>query len=764
MATLAPVDAAAARAVLPPVLTIDGCDGVVTIRRDSAGIPHIEAASADDVCIGQGFATAQDRMWQLEWDRRRALGRSAELIGSPAMVVNDCFHRRARLRERALAGYEALDPQTRSMLDAHARGVNAFMSATAARPVEFQALGCPDEPWEGWHGVAVFLVRHVTFATWQTKLWNARVLAALGPDAVTRFRIEGSSGDSPVIVPPGARAAVGALVDAGLFDGPSSEVLESLEPLGLQQSGSNAWVVGGPRTADGAPQVAGDPHRPFEVHNVYYQVRLTTPSFDVAGFAFPGVPGVQHFAQNASVAWAVTNATADYQDLFIERLPEATIDRRIEVVHVRHGGDVEVECLSTRHGPVVLGGTGHGVGVALASTGLIEAGGSLRCILPLMRAHTVSEMDAALADWVEPANNFVMADADGHIAYRTAGRIPLHPLLSSILPVPGWDPAYDWTGHVPDASMPRLVDPATAAIVTANQRITTRDTTHELNYDAAAGHRAERIWARLGDRTGLTVADHAAIHRDAVSRPALALARRVVGAGGDQTGLLSGWDGSMSTGSSAALLCAQINQELCRLVVSLLPEALQTNPFARWEPPATALPAVLRVANAIAGWLAADDTTVISGRPWEPLLIEAAARAVATLTADDGPDPSTWEWGRRHEARPLHPAQGLDPGLDLLIRPTSGPVSGAADCVLATNQVTGIGMAAMSGSTARYVWDLGDRTRSGWIVPLGASGHHGSPHRSDQTPSWVAGELRPVFDPVQTSSIELHPSIGRGAT
>ena len=448
---VAPFDAAAAPADLPPVVRVDGLDGTVTIRRDALGIPHVGASSVHDLFFGQGFATAQDRLWQLEWDRRRALGRSAELIGSPANVVNDGFNRRARLGDYARAGYDGLDTDTQSVLDAHAAGVNAFQATTTARPVEFQALGCPDEAWEGWHAVAIFLIRHVTFATWQTKLWNARVLAALGPDAVPRFRSEGRTGDTPLIVPPGARAAVGALVDAGLFGGDAAdEILAGLEPLGLQQSGSNAWAVHGSRTTSGLPLIAGDPHRPFEVPNVYYQVHLTGPGIDAAGFSFPGVPGIQHFAQTPHVAWAVTNATADYQDLFIERLPEAALDTHTETIVVRDGSDVEVECTLTAHGPVVLGSTAHGVGVALASTGLFEAGGSLRTILPLLTARSVDEHDALLVDWVEPANNFVLADTAGHIAYRTAGRLPLRHPLNTVLPVPGWDPAFHWSGFLPD--------------------------------------------------------------------------------------------------------------------------------------------------------------------------------------------------------------------------------------------------------------------------------------------------------------------------
>ncbi len=754
--TLHRFDATAALPDLPVELTVAGPTAPVRIERDRLGIAHVTAERVEDLFFGQGFATAQDRLWHLEWDRRKALGRTAELIGAPAMVVTDGFQRRARLAESARLGYALLDGTTRAVLDAHAAGVNAFVAATPARPVEFQALGVPDEPWEGWHAVAIFLVRHVTFATWQTKLWNARVLAALGPEAVPAFRLEGGRRDTPVIVPPGARAAVGALVDAGLFDGDDAMgALAGLGPLGLQQSGSNAWAVHGSRTASGLPLIAGDPHRPFEVPNVYYQLRLTGPGIDAAGFSFPGVPGLLHFAQNAHTAWAVTNAMADYQDLFVERLPDALTDVRTERVVVRDGDDVEVECATTRHGPVVLGSVAHGVGVALASSGLVEAGGSLRTIVPMLRAASAAELDAVLADWVEPANNFVLADGAGHIAYRTAGRLPVRQPLNQVLPVPGWTTDHDWHGFIPDDELPRTTDPPTGAIVTANQRVTTRDYPHLLNDDAYAGHRADRIWARLGDRTGLTAADQAAIHGDTVNLPGLALAAVMSAVDDEAAALLAGWDGTMTVDSPAAALVGLTRHHLCSLAAAALPAPLRTNPFAGWEPPATAYPVELRIASAIGHWIADDDRTVLDGRPWPPLVAEAAARARAELA--DGQGSGGRGWGALHEATPLHPARGLDPALDALVRPTSGPLAGGADCVMAMNQIGGVTTNAMSGSTARYVWDLADRSNSGWIVPMGASGHPASPHFRDQTPDWAAARVQPAFTDEVTHAVVLRP-------
>jgi penicillin amidase len=318
-----------------------------------------------------------------------------------------------------------------------------------------------------------------------------------------------------------------------------------------------------------------------------------------------------------------------------------------------------------------------------------------------------------------------MADAGGHIAYRTAGRIPLRSEINQWLPVPGWVTDHDWTGFIPDDDLPRAHDPAVGAIVTANQRVTERSYPYTLGIDAYPGHRAERIWDRLGHAVELTAADLAAIHVDVVSSSARRLADRV-------EGQLGGWDGEMRDDSVHAALYAVARDELVREVTAGLPAALLANPFAAWEPPATAFPPALRVANAIDNWIANDDTTFLPSawNDWAEAFGAALERAVPLVAART--------WGELHRFTPLR--LGSSARLDL------GGVAGGAGCVMATNQISGVSLNALVGSTARYVWDLADRARSGWVVPHGASGDDRSPHAGDQFELWRTGRLLPAFD------------------
>ncbi|MEZ5266115.1 MAG: penicillin acylase family protein [Acidimicrobiales bacterium] len=733
---------------------VDGLDATIRIERDRWGIPTSSPTACATCSSGRAgppppIAAGTSR------DRRRAAGTLA-VTGQAAHAWAMRSPAASASATVAAAGYHALaDASPAAPLDAQAPASTPTSTPCAPAPRRWprssRCSASSSGPWQAADAVAVFQIRHVLFATWQTKLWRARVLAALGPDAVARFNREGTWGDTPVIVPAGSVAAVGELEAAELLHDGDVPERQGAATAGLHVE--QPAVVSGERTATGRPVITGDPHRAFEVPNVYYQIRLSCPEegIEAAGFSFPGVPGIQHFGQNAHLAWGVTNAMADYQDLFVERLPDAVLDRRVETIEVAGADAQQVECLLTRHGPVVVGGSEHGVGVALASTGLADPAGSLRTLLPLLQARTVAELDAALADWAEPLNNWVIADGDGDIAYRTTGKVPVRSPINAWLPVPGWTDEHDWTGVIPDAELPRERNPQIGAIVTANQRVTARDYPHLLGSDCYGPSRARRIWQRLGDDRALTLADLAAICGDTVHLAALRTTARV-----DHV-LLRDWDGRMDVDSPAAALYAAARHELVGLVVARLPEALRANPFAAREPPSTALPVEQRVDQALDGWLDADDTFVLGeGETWDALWAEALREAEATLTAELGGDPAGWRWGDRHQVTPLHP---LRHALGEQVRPTSGPIAGASACVMATNQLDGLTSNALTGSVARYQWDPGDAHASGWVVPLGASGLPSSPHFADQTEPYAAVALVPVISPA-VHVLELAPGAG----
>lgn len=669
------------------------------IYRDAWGVPHVRASSVSDLASGQGEVTARDRSWQLEFLRRRAAGTTAEVFGTAAFAW-DLLARRTRIADTARRAHDALDSETQAFVAAYVEGVNAGLHADAP---EFTELDIEPQPWEAWTPLAVFHAQHILFASLPGKLWAHRAREVLGADA--------------------------ALLSA---EGPSS-------------SGSNAWVVGGARTVSGLPLIGGDPHRTFESPGVYQQIRLACEApgdtLDVVGFAFPGVPGIQHFAQAGQVAWAITNAAADYQDVYAERLrrvgdsvealgPDGweSVTSEIESIAVRDGASERVEVVTTPRGVLFEGGSAEGSGLSLRNVSTVLGDLGFDAILPLLRARTVDDIDGALDHWVEPVNNVVMADSAGTVRYRVAGRIPVREEANRRGIVDAADPTTAWTGWL--AALPRTEVAPDGQLVTANER--RGPESEPIGTAFAAPHRARRLGELLEGRNDLRAADFAEFHNDSLlsaARTVQALIHDLdpVAAGVPVREAILAWDCRMEADSQgAAAYAAWRNAFVRRLAAESAFERLagpssHSAVFAPW------LNVTSRIALALPGLVAA-------GTPYGIDLASLASRALE----DAAGHPVTW--GDTHVFTAAH---AFDVASDELVPPAIArlPVSGDNDCVRCTGSLPGISDASYRGSVARYVWDLSDRGLSGWVVPLGASGRPDDQHHHDQLALWAAGQL-----------------------
>ncbi|MER7994813.1 penicillin acylase family protein [Micromonospora chalcea] len=664
------------------------------VDRDQWGVPQLWAGDADALARLQGRVAATDRAWQISVERWRAEGRLAAHVG-PSELAWDRFARRVRLDDTARRCYERLDPDTRRWVEAYVDGVNAGLAEGAAAAPEFAATGAAPEPWRPWSPLGVFLVQHVLFSTFPNKLWHAHVARTLGPDAAGLFAVEG----------------------------PAS-------------SGSNAWALPADPATGRGPLIAGDPHRLLELPGVYQQVRLACPEFDVVGLAFPGVPGLPHFGHTGHVAWAVTNAMADYQDLYRERLRRdgdrvlardadgwTPVARHVEEIEVRGGDPETVEVIETPRGPVIDHDRVTGEAIALRAPSRVEARLGFEALLPLLRARRAADVADALRHWVEPVNSVLTADTEGGVRRLVAGLVPVRDERCRREPVPAWEPAYRWRGDY----VPPVDERVDGVAVCANDR---RDDVAAHGVDFAPPHRARRIRALLAEG-----AEASTVHTDdrlpagplyrlldrldpgRLDEPARALLRR-----------LRRWDRAMAGGSAEAGAYAAWRAALARRLrvhprLRALDEPCGFDElFAPWTDPAA------RIGLALDHLAAGFD------------LAEPAAEALAEVAA--GPPPG--EWGSRHLLHPVH--LGVAPAVTDAVTAMRERVAlaGDTDCVLATSSVPGVSDACWRGPVARYVWDLTDRAASRWIVPFGASGRPGDPHFADQLTHWAAGTLIPV--------------------
>ncbi|WKX20105.1 penicillin acylase family protein [Streptomyces sp. HUAS CX7] len=698
--------------------------------RDAWGIPHLRADSAAELARAQGRVTARDRAWQLEVERHRAQGTSASFLG-PEALSWDRLARRARLADTARRCFTALerqDPETAAWVRAYVDGVNDGLAENDPAP-EFARTGLTPGRWEPWTPLGVWLGTHLLFAGFPAKLWREHITAHLGPEAVALFAT----------------------------DGPGT-------------AGSNGWLVSGERTTTGHALIAGDPHRFIEDPGVYQQIHLSCPEFDVVGLAVPGVPGVAHFGHTGTVAWAITNAMADYQDLYRERLrrtgagvealgPDGTwhrAARHTERVEVAGEETVEVEVIETDRGPVIAGGPeglddGTPAALSLRHPPRVTADLGFGALLPLLRARTVADVDRALDAWTEPVNVVQATDTEGGLLHRVAGRVPVRSAENGLRPVPAWEPGHEWTGwHTPPRA--GLTD---GVAVMANQR----GPSTPLGVEFAPPHRADRIAALLAAKERWSAPDMPTIHTDTHLASATPLLNHLTALTAPTTpappttattsttattppttpapltpeaaalgARLLAWDRRMDADSTDAAAYAALRAAVVRRLAAHPALAPASVPPAYPEVLQPWLALVPRVAYALEHLLRADDLYGID----RAATVRAALEEVAAA-----PPPGTW--GDTHRLAPwraLPDATGAaaEPGL-----------SGDHDCVLCTSPVPGLTDRAARGPAARYVWDLADRDNSRWVVPHGASGVPGSPHHRDQQPLWLAGELTPVI-------------------
>ncbi|MGA7672184.1 MAG: penicillin acylase family protein [Nitrolancea sp.] len=740
-------------------LTLDGLDGPVDVYRDELGIPHMRASTQHDAFFIQGFVHAQDRLWQMDYDRRRAYGRWAEFAGS-AGVEQDILMRRLRLGETARADYEEFDAETRAMLEAYAAGVNAFIDTTKSLPAEYDLVGGRPERWNPWDPCASFKVRHVLMGVWHRKLWRVHQLKTIGEDLLLKLRA-GSDDPDPLIVPPG--------VDyQQMPDGMRDSQLHAEAVSGIREwlDGSNNWAVHGSRTASGKPLVAGDPHRAIDVPNVYYQNHLACPEFDVIGMSFCGVPGFPHFGHNQWVAWCITHAGADYQDLYIERFDKSDpsrymfkgewrqAERRTERIVVRGASPVDVDLTITNHGSVIVGDLSSGFALAARYSSTETPNTGFRSLLPMLKARSVADLDEAMRNWVDPCNNLVMADVDGNIAYLTRGKVPRRTRVNGWLPVPGWTGQHEWDGYIPFEEQPRSLNPDTGYIITANNRIVGDEYPYYISTDWAPGNRAARIRERLQAISKATGDDMKSVHADRISIPSRSFVARLdqLGDFNDQESqaadLLRAWSGSMDHDSAAATIYSAWREQTIKLVLQDGPLHPLVSGDEKWGPaPMNAISLSGRLRAPLLALMDADDSSVLpSGETWPSLLTRSFSAAIDWLTSQLGDDMNEWQWERVHRTAAKHSLSSSLPQLAELLDPPTFGVGGDSD----TPQAGGYGgigagdFRLSSSSVARYLFDLSDWEKSGWVVPLGSSGHPGSEHFADQGEAWSRQELYPM--------------------
>lgn len=751
-------------------LRLPGLAEEVWICRDEAGVPQIYAETIRDLGFGLGLAMAQDRLWQMETLRHLAGGRLAELMGDrrlagvglhltgPSILAVDQFYRGLRMHAVGREERELASDRGRAAIEGFAAGVNAWLRQSRPRdlPPEFLLTGIRPEPWRPEDSFAIGkLVGWLLSLSFPAK----PILATLAGNPALR-----------ALVPPDLAAGRCILGDGGGEGRPLAASLDLLarQALGLlgPGAGSNSWVLCGGRTASGKPLLCNDPHLLFGLPALWYPVALHAPDHRVIGVTMPGIPAVL-IGRNERVAWGFTAVMADDGDFYRETLdgagrrylrdgtwhPVEVVEETFRLRGRRH--PVRRALRFVRHGGVLCPLLPPAEGEPPTSfrwVGL-EPWRGLEALLGMNRAGSVAEFEAALQEFAVPAQNVVVADREGTIAYFCAGKLPRrerHPDTPVILD--GAAPRHAWRGYLTWAEQPKRINPPQGFVVTANNRVAA-----DLLPTLACGfweppYRAMRITDLLARLQAARVEDMARIQADVLSVQAAGLVAHLVRPLASvledprarrAASLLLGWDGRMLADSAPAALYHLFYQELLARCFRPVMERCAPGAFARYF-------STLHLAVP-----AADAALFASDGAWFPNGPQATVEAALAAAWDGarermGPDPAAWRWGSLHTLTFTH-AFGKGRGLTSrllawLLDLNRGPYARPGDGM--TVNLGAFPLTApfevMVGPGYRQVVDLADPEASRWIVAGGVSGDPRSPHYADQLDAWLAGAYRPM--------------------
>ncbi|MGB8028179.1 MAG: penicillin acylase family protein [Terracidiphilus sp.] len=793
----------AAKAALPRLdgdAHLAGLSAPVTVRRDAHGVPHIDAATQDDLFVAQGYVTAQDRLWQMDTMRRSSNGELAEIMG-PALIQHDKTQRVLQIRLTAQRFYGNLSVGDRRRLDDYDRGVNLFIAQceqSNTLPVEFRLLHYRPQPWTGVDSVSVGLSMVQTLDTHIiTKLSRARVAAKLNNPALeadlypvgswrdrppTGIRVDLSE-PQPMPTPPKnddddddentetravpfvapvSRPAVVRASSPAPADFDNTHALLAL--LGQPDCdgcapGSNNWVIAGAHTASGKPLLSNDMHLTLREPDTWYMADLRAPGFHAAGVTLPGLPLVVA-GHNEHVAWGFTALYGDTQDLYIEKLDgkgnyegndeqwhPLALDR--EVIHVRGGKDVVVTVQSTDHGPLLNPLLAASDPPTALKWTLYDPTLNTLPLYEMNVASNWTEFSAALAQWCWPTQNLVYADDQGHIAYRAAGRIPLRP--DGISNAPIRDNAHEWQGYIPFDAMPNAVDPPSGFLATANARVTTDKSPYQLTDEWGDPYRVERIYKSLDGRDHLTPADMLTVQTDIYSEVDQEMGHRFAYAidhtpGPEGNGdprmrqaadLMRSWDGRLTTDSAAASVVTQTRYALWSMILE--PKLGKLTSDYHWSEATFAEEEI--VMHAKPEWLP-------SGyKDWNALLTAAVRKGMRDGRAPL--DVSHWAYGRWHVVNIEHPFAAFLPLIARVAGTGPQPQSGDGTTVKQVGRDFG--------PSQRFTMDWSDIDTSTENIVLGESGNPLSPYFRDQWNDWYNGTTFALpFTPADVAAQTTH--------
>jgi penicillin amidase len=717
-----------------------------SVVRDSRGIPYIQALNSDDLFFLQGFVVASDRLWQLDLLRRLARGETAEIFGRTT-IDQDIRWRRYGFARVASESVRQLGPEVRGAIEAYARGVNAYINSLneANLPREFQILRYRPRPWEPADSLVIGKVLAEALSSTYQRDLQRLAIASLPADKQADLTNEitpydlilygSDKGTKPAAVNPGGSTAI---YDADIESFLARDMAlryKSLSMAGLfadELAASNNWVISKNRTKYGKAILANDPHLAPSAPGIWYIAHLSMPGYKVAGVTFPGTPGII-LGHNEHIAWGATNVGPDVQDLYLQTVENGKVKTsagwvdaatRTETIRFRANpldpalSERSLQVTETPNGPIII--ESGGKSYALRWTALDPKNNEFEAFFKLNLAKNWKEFRDALRTYGGPTQNFVFADVKGNIGWQVAGAIPIRRTGDGSLPYDGATSDGDWIGIIPFEELPKLYNPPSGLIVTANQRIVGTDYRYpQISRDAAPPWRARRIYQLLSQAQDATVDSSAKVQFDDVNIPLKIFADDLVGLGSlpeNSARMLSGWDGRMHAGSVTATYVNEMRNCFAESMANAFKPA-----------PVTAIRERIlywAVRERSRRWLPPDVDS------YEKFAVVCDSKTVEKLSKKYSSDRSSWVWGKEALANFPHPLAQA-PMIGSAFATPRVPLKGSGQTPNVASYVS-----------MRHITVPGDWDKTSLVIPLGQSGDPGSKHFTDQFEAWRNGRIQ----------------------
>ncbi len=749
--------------------TLVGLGAEAAVERDANGVPTVHAASREDAARVLGYLHAQDRFFGMDLLRRQSAGELAELFGAAALPL-DRDLRRHRFRARTAATLAVMDPASLRLLDAYVAGVNAGLASLQVRPFEYLVLHQVPRPWT--REDTLLVVDSMFVSLQEHDGLDERTRLALrevyGPEAEAFLRpamteqtaaLDGSAGPA-LAVPDAAHLTPKPGLAPVSEPAPTPKVaawsLSAHDPDAMP--GSNEFALAGPRVAGSSALVANDMHLDLSVPNIWYRASLALAGRTVTGVSLPGVPGIV-VGSNGDIAWGYTDAYADTSDVVVVepdpadptryRVPDGDGWERFrterETIRVAGRAPETLEIVETRWGPLLTPVPRAGKSGRVLALHWIAYDPGVFNLHGLNEARSVDEAVTIAHEAGGPANNLVVGDRAGNIAWTIVGRVPRRVGFDGLLPESWADGSRRWDGFLPPDLVPVIKNPASGQLWTANNRVVGGEALSLLGnggYDSPA--RAGQI---RDDLTSLATraakpADGLAIQLDDEARflgrwrelltgvltdaaiksdPSLEELRRLVNA----------WHGHAAVDEAGYRLVRTFRLNVITAVLDPLYE-----PVRRYDPAleishtnfADAEQPVWSLVTQRPAWVLPP-----GGPGWEALLRRAAHETAALGTTLPGhPGLSACTWGQRNTLKMQHPfSRGLPGFLARALDMPAQSLPGDSNMP----RVQGVKF----GASERMVVSPGREKEGIFHQPGGASGHPLSPFYRAGHDDWVRG-------------------------